>query len=109
MRKLDRLKLQRDIAIAEKARTHAEYVLKMDDLNRAIKDMQNDIDNLEAYGDMAVVEADTPQTEKRTDRDGDVWEWRGDAWYCIGQPDTPQTESGWGKPTTVGPDEDKEV
>lgn len=36
--------------------------------------------------------ADTPQTEKRTDRDGDVWEWRGDAWYCIGQPDTPQNE-----------------
>lgn len=36
--------------------------------------------------------ADTPQTERRTDRDGDVWEWRGDAWYCIGQADTPQTE-----------------
>ena len=63
MRKLDRLKLQRDIAIAEKARIHAEYVLKMDDLNRAIEDMQNDIDNLEAYGDMAVVEADAPQTD----------------------------------------------
>ena len=42
-------------------------------------------------------EADTPQTEKRTDRDGDVWEWRGDAWYCIGQPDTPQTEA-WKEP-----------
>ena len=37
--------------------------------------------------------ADTPQTERRTDRDGDVWEWRGDAWYCIGQANTPQTES----------------
>jgi len=36
--------------------------------------------------------ADTPQTERRTDRDGDVWEWRGDAWYCIGQADTPQTD-----------------
>ena len=36
--------------------------------------------------------ADTPQTEKRIDRDGDVWEWRGDAWYCIGQADTPQTD-----------------
>ena len=35
---------------------------------------------------------DTPQNERRTDRDGDVWEWRGDAWYCIGQADTPQTE-----------------
>lgn len=37
--------------------------------------------------------ADTSQNERRTDRDGDVWEWRGDAWYCIGQADTPQTES----------------
>ena len=37
--------------------------------------------------------SDTPQTERRTDRDGDVWEWRGDAWHCIGQADTPQTES----------------
>jgi len=36
--------------------------------------------------------ADTPQTERRTDRDGDVWEWRGDAWYCIGQANTPQTD-----------------
>ena len=35
---------------------------------------------------------DTPQTDKRIDRDGDVWEWRGDAWYCIGQADTPQNE-----------------
>ena len=35
---------------------------------------------------------DTPQTERRTDRDGDVWEWRGDAWYCIGQADTPKTK-----------------
>ena len=42
--------------------------------------------------------ADTPQTERRTDRDGDVWEWRGDAWYCIGQADTPQTDCGWGEP-----------
>ena len=79
MRKLDRLKLQRDIAIAEKARIHAEYVLKMDDLNRAIENMQNDIDNLQAYGDMAVVEADTPQTD------------------C-----------GWGKPITVSHSKDKE-
>ena len=42
--------------------------------------------------------SDTPQTERRTDRDGDVWEWRGDAWYCIGQADTPQTDCGWGEP-----------
>ena len=41
----------------------------------------------------ALDEADTPQTERRTDRGGDVWEWRGDAWYCIGQANTPQTES----------------
>ena len=27
---------------------------------------------------------DEPQTENLfTDKDGDVWEWRGDAWYCI--------------------------
>ena len=78
--------------------------------------------------------ADTPQTERRTDRDGDVWEWRGDAWYCIGQANTPQTDCeaceldgkadvckicrtsnyepqtdcGWGKPTTVSHREDKE-
>ena len=36
--------------------------------------------------------ADTPQTERRTDRDGDAWEWRGDAWYCIGQADAPKTK-----------------
>ena len=74
MRKLDRLKLQRDIAIAEKARIHAEYVLKMDDLNRAIEDMQNDIDNLEAYGDMAVVEVDTPQTDVYDYKGNGKWE-----------------------------------
>ena len=74
MRKLDRLKLQRDIAIAEKARIHAEYVLKMDDLNRAIEDMQNDIDNLEAYGDMAVVEVDTPQTDCENCNEGEYYD-----------------------------------
>ena len=86
MRKLDRLKLQRDIAIAEKARIHAEYVLKMDDLNRAIEDMQNDIDNLEAYGDMAVVEVDTPQTESTGSPIGDyrdgVGAWHTDCETC---------------------------
>ena len=34
-----------------------------------------------------------PQTENLfTDKDGDVWEWRGDAWYCISGQDEPQTE-----------------
>jgi len=54
--------------------------------------------------DINVRSKDEPQTDwhydeqnatwypYKTDRDGDVWEWRGDAWYCIGQPDTPQTE-----------------
>ena len=92
MRKLDRLKLQRDIAIAEKARIHAEYVLKMDDLNRAIEDMQNDIDNLEAYGDMAVVEADTPQTDcENCELDG-----KADACkICRVSNYEPQTDCGW--------------
>ena len=39
--------------------------------------------------------ADEPQTENLfTDKDGDVWEWRGDAWYCISG-DEPQTDCAW--------------
>ncbi len=35
---------------------------------------------------------DEPQTDDLfTDKYGDVWEWRGDAWYCISG-DEPQTE-----------------
>lgn len=35
---------------------------------------------------------DEPQTKALfTDKDGDVWEWRGDSWYCISG-DEPQTE-----------------
>ena len=38
---------------------------------------------------------DEPQTENLfTDREGDVWEWRGDAWYCISG-DEPQTDCAW--------------
>ena len=38
---------------------------------------------------------DEPQTENLfTDKDGDVWEWRGDAWYCISG-DEPQTDCAW--------------
>ena len=33
---------------------------------------------------------DEPQTENLfTDKYGDVWEWRGDAWYCISGQDEP--------------------
>lgn len=40
---------------------------------------------------------DEPQTENLfTDKDGGVWEWRGDAWYCISG-DEPQTEA-WKEP-----------
>lgn len=36
---------------------------------------------------------DEPQTENLfTDKYGDVWEWRGDAWYCISGQDEPQTD-----------------
>ena len=36
-----------------------------------------------------------PQTDNLfTDKDGDVWEWRGDAWYCISG-DEPQTDCAW--------------
>ena len=36
---------------------------------------------------------DEPQTKRLfTDMDGDVWEWRGDAWYCISG-DEPQERS----------------
>ena len=40
-------------------------------------------DTIEMLSEKARI-TDTPQTERRIDRDGDVWEWRGDAWYCIG-------------------------
>ena len=34
-----------------------------------------------------------PQTENLfTDKYGDVWEWRGDAWYCISGQDEPQMD-----------------
>ena len=37
-----------------------------------------------------------PQPENLfTDKDGDVWEWRGDAWYCISGQDEPQTDCPW--------------
>ena len=37
-----------------------------------------------------------PQTENLfTDKYGDVWEWRGDAWYCISGQDEPQTDCSW--------------
>ena len=39
---------------------------------------------------------DEPQTENLfTDKYGDVWEWRGDAWYCISGQDEPQTDCAW--------------
>ena len=38
---------------------------------------------------------DEPQTENLfTDKYGDVWEWRGDAWHCISG-DEPQTDCAW--------------
>ena len=43
------------------------------------------------YHHIARADRKIEQTERRTDRDGDVWEWRGDAWYCISG-DEPQTE-----------------
>lgn len=37
-----------------------------------------------------------PQTENLfTDRVGDVWEWRDNAWYCISGQDEPQTDCAW--------------
>jgi hypothetical protein len=32
--------------------------------------------------------------DKRVDKEGNLWEWRGNEWHCIEQADTPQTEEG---------------
>ena len=74
------------------------HLLDRHEKDTAIRKMKIFADAVALTVETATDTADTPQTERRTDRDGDVWEWRGDAWYCIGQADTPQTDCGWGEP-----------
>ena len=51
-------------AMAEKDLLNADYLLKMDILDEDIKKLQNELDNLEAYGDMALVAEQTePELE----------------------------------------------
>ena len=52
--KLERLKIQITKAMAERDILNADYVLKKEALDNTIAELQNEIDNIEAYGDMAV-------------------------------------------------------
>ena len=52
--KLERLKIQITKAMAERDILNADYVLKKEALDSTIAELQNEIDNIEAYGDMAV-------------------------------------------------------
>lgn len=52
--KLERLKIQITKAMAEIDILNADYVLKKEALDSTIAELQNEIDNIEAYGDMAV-------------------------------------------------------
>ena len=60
----DRLKIQLTRAMAKRDLLNANYVLEKEALDEDIAKLQNELDNLETYGDMALV---AEQTEPSTD------------------------------------------
>lgn len=60
----ERIKTKLVKAMAEKDMLNADYLLKMEILDEDIAKLQNELDNLEAYGDMALV---AEQTERSDD------------------------------------------
>ena len=51
----ERIKTKLVKAMAEKDMLNADYLLKMEILDEGIAKLQNELDNLETYGDMALV------------------------------------------------------
>ena len=60
----ERIKTKLVKAMAEKDMLNADYLLKMEILDEDIAKLQNELDNLETYGDMALV-------AKQTERGGE--------------------------------------
>ena len=73
----DRLKIQLTRAMAKRDLLNANYVLEKEALDEDIAKLQNELDNLETYGDMALVAEQTePQfTEKCPFDDSLPCEW----------------------------------
>ena len=59
----ERLKTKLVKAMAEKDMLNADYLFKMEILDEDIAKLQNELDNLETYGDMALVAEAEPQTD----------------------------------------------
>ena len=60
----ERIKTKLVKAMAEKDMLNADYLLKMEILDEDIAKLQNELHNLETYGDMALVAEQTEQTER---------------------------------------------
>lgn len=60
----ERIKTKLVKAMAEKDMLNADYLLKMEILDEDIAKLQNELHNLETYGDMAWVAEQTEQTER---------------------------------------------
>ena len=58
----DRLKIQLTRAMAKRDLLNANYVIEKEALDEDIAKLQNELDNLEAYGDMALVAEQTEPT-----------------------------------------------
>lgn len=59
----ERIKTKLVKAMAEKDMLNADYLLKMEILDEDIAKLQNELDNLETYGDMALVAEQTERSE----------------------------------------------
>ena len=69
----DRLKIQLTRAMAKRDLLNANYVLEKEALDEDIAKLQNELDNLEAYGDMALVAEQTePTISKMEQVDKDI-------------------------------------
>ena len=55
----ERIKTKLVKAMAEKDMLNADYLLKMEILDEDIAELQNELHNLETYGDMALVAEQT--------------------------------------------------
>ena len=60
----ERIKTKLVKAMAEKDLLNADYLLKMEILDEDIAKLQNELDNLETYGDMALVAEQTEPTSE---------------------------------------------
>ena len=87
----ERIKTKLVKAMAEKDMLNADYLLKMEILDEDIAKLQNELDNLETYGDMALV---AEQTEPQREECKNCKEGQEDCYGCpfVEPKDEPQTE-----------------